>query len=152
MNIQVYTLPEALNGLGSTSQPRTSIDLNFNCQSAFRHIFSGSLPTYRFCPSFARGFLNFLYTSRRALHPAQPTAATASPRSENPTFRSRLDVSIPLYNQQQLRHTTADAHPNGRRTRKEPLKAAFLTPFSRLPTLPYSAYQMPPLGIEPRTY
>lgn len=34
MNIQVYTLPEALNGLGSTSQPRTSIDLNFNFQSA----------------------------------------------------------------------------------------------------------------------
>ena len=62
MNIQVYTLPEALNGLGSTSQPRTSIDLNFNFQSAFRHIFSGSLPTYQFSPAFARGFSNFLYT------------------------------------------------------------------------------------------
>jgi hypothetical protein len=60
MNIQVYTLPEALNGLGSMSQPRTSIDLNFNFQSAFRHRFSGSLSTYNSLPRFARAILNFL--------------------------------------------------------------------------------------------
>src|SRR6185312_15296872 len=97
MNIQVYTLPEALNGLGSTSQPRTSIDLNFNCQSALRHIFSGSLPTYHFCPSSARGFSNFLQTSRRAIPPAQQPRQPPLHAPKIQRFRPQLDVSFPLF-------------------------------------------------------
>jgi hypothetical protein len=82
----------------------------------------------------------------------------------------------PLSNQQQLRHTTADAHANGLRTGKEPLKALFFAPDrqprpNRTPrsrnanpiahqtarqtarqTADQTADQMPPLGIEPRTY
>jgi hypothetical protein len=90
MNIQVYTLPEALNGLGSLSQPRTSIDLNFNFQSAFCHIFRGSLSTYQFTPRTARGSVNLFAQQNRS----QNNDRTAAKTPLNPTLYNSINSAI----------------------------------------------------------
>src|SRR6185312_6758951 len=112
--------------------------------AAFQPIISAPLPQGAF-----RTFFRLLAAPFHLLNNRGNRLSTL--RKSNDSGRSSTSHFL-SFNPQQLRHTTADAHPNGPRTRKEPLKAAFLTPFSRLPTLPHAASQMPPLGIEPRTY
>ena len=57
---QVQSLPKPLNGLGSMTSPRTSLDLNFDFQTTLQCRFSGSLESYRFHPDSSSVFAYFL--------------------------------------------------------------------------------------------
>jgi len=76
---------------------------------------------------------------------AQQAAVTVSIHSRNaivPTAPQHSNLlSVPLWNQQQLRHTTADAHANGPRNGKEPLKALFFAPILKTSSKSRTAYQ-----------